>query len=67
MFGKVLPRTTQANLGMLSQIEEIKQAYLAGGTALALHLGHRESKDLDFFTQHEFESSTLLQKQKLFI
>jgi len=25
--------------------------YLAGGTALALHLGHRQSGDLDFFTR----------------
>ncbi|MBI5470630.1 nucleotidyl transferase AbiEii/AbiGii toxin family protein [Candidatus Kaiserbacteria bacterium] len=25
--------------------------YLAGGTALALHLGHRQSIDLDFFTK----------------
>jgi hypothetical protein len=24
-------------------------AYLVGGTALAVHLGHRESRDLDFF------------------
>jgi hypothetical protein len=24
-------------------------AYLAGGTAVAVHLGHRESRDLDFF------------------
>jgi len=29
--------------------------YLSGGTALALHLGHRESVDLDFFSQEEFE------------
>jgi len=25
--------------------------YLAGGTALALHLGHRQSVDFDFFSQ----------------
>lgn len=28
--------------------------YLAGGTAVALHLGHRRSADLDFFTPTEF-------------
>lgn len=28
----------------------IKQFYLAGGTGLALHLGHRFSVDLDFFS-----------------
>ena len=28
--------------------------YLAGGTALALHLGHRYSVDLDWFTAEPF-------------
>jgi Nucleotidyl transferase AbiEii toxin, Type IV TA system len=27
-------------------------AYLAGGTAVAVHLGHRVSHDLDFFYHH---------------
>ena len=34
--------------------------YLAGGTALALQLGHRRSFDLDFFTQEE-DISTIRQ------
>ena len=34
--------------------------YLAGGTALALQLGHRRSFDLDFFTQEE-DFSTMRQ------
>jgi nucleotidyltransferase AbiEii toxin of type IV toxin-antitoxin system len=29
-----------------------KEAYLVGGTAIALHLGHRISRDLDFFYHH---------------
>lgn len=39
--------------------------YLAGGTALALQIGHRDSIDFDFFTPHDFETakqSALLQK-----
>jgi predicted nucleotidyltransferase component of viral defense system len=32
------------------------QTYLAGGTAVALHLGHRLSVDLDFFTPHDMDS-----------
>ncbi len=28
--------------------------YLAGGTALSIYYGHRESEDLDFFTDKEF-------------
>jgi hypothetical protein len=34
--------------------------YLAGGTALALHLGHRTSIDLDFFSESEVEEMTML-------
>lgn len=33
---------------LVSTVLEIKKAYLAGGTALALQLGHRISVDLDF-------------------
>lgn len=33
---------------------------LYGGTALALHLGHRQSVDFDFFGQHEFDSTRLV-------
>ncbi len=32
------------------------QTYLAGGTAVALYLGHRLSIDLDFFTPHGLDS-----------
>jgi len=34
-------------------------AYLAGGTALAVHLRHRISRDLDFFTERPFDPSDL--------
>ena len=34
--------------------------YLAGGTALSIHLGHRVSVDLDWFTPHPFEDSLIL-------
>lgn len=36
--------------------------YLAGGTALALELGHRISIDLDFFSQNAFSVSALVEK-----
>lgn len=36
--------------------------YLAGGTALALQLGHRDSVDFDFFTDTEFDPSELLRE-----
>lgn len=39
--------------------------YLAGGTALALQLGHRLSLDLDFFTKEEFNGRDLVQRLRL--
>lgn len=37
-----------------------KGFYLAGGTALAIHYGHRVSVDLDWFTRQPFEDGLLL-------
>jgi predicted nucleotidyltransferase component of viral defense system len=34
----------------------VKHFYLAGGTGLALHLGHRTSVDIDLFTPDQFNS-----------
>ena len=39
----------------------LKNFYLAGGTALALQLGHRKSIDLDFFSQNYPAQEQLLQ------
>lgn len=36
--------------------------YLAGGTALALQLGHRDSIDFDFFTEESFDPEALHQE-----
>ena len=38
--------------------------YLAGGTALALQLGHRDSVDFDFFSEKKFDTRNLLKKLK---
>ncbi len=35
-------------------------AVLAGGTALALHKGHRISYDLDFFTNQDFQAESVI-------
>jgi hypothetical protein len=35
--------------------------YLAGGTALAVHLGHRESIDIDLFTPEHFLTGPLVE------
>lgn len=59
MFTKTLLPDTLRAIELISDIPIIKKAYLAGGTALALHLGHRISVDLDFFTQEALEEQIL--------
>ena len=59
MFTKALLPNTLRALKLASKISIVKKSYLAGGTALALHLGHRISVDLDFFTQEVFDEKTL--------
>lgn len=56
MFLNALSSSTQSALKKLdsSSFFTRTSAYLAGGTALALHLGHRLSIDLDFFTSRKF-------------
>ena len=48
-----LPKATQKAFRFIIDQEIVSSSewYLAGGTALALQVGHRESVDLDFFTQ----------------
>lgn len=36
--------------------------YLAGGTGLALQLGHRDSIDFDFFKEGDFDTTILVEK-----
>lgn len=47
---------------LLENLEFLKKAgfYLAGGTALALQLGHRTSVDLDFYNQNPFKLENVL-------
>lgn len=56
---RVIPEAAERVLEILSQAG-IQRFYLAGGTALALRLGHRLSNDLDFFTAEPFEEERLL-------
>ncbi len=46
---------------MLDKLSVFKNDfYLAGGTGLALQLGHRKSDDFDFFTAKEFSNQKLI-------
>ncbi len=62
MFTKTLLPDTLRAIKLVSDFSEIQKAYLAGGTALALQIGHRTSIDLDFFTQDEFNEAKLSTK-----
>jgi predicted nucleotidyltransferase component of viral defense system len=64
MFEKVLTPEISQILTRLSERSWMSDFYLAGGTGVALHLGHRLSKDMDFFTSSELETDKLIQKIK---
>ena len=54
MFEETLIKGTNDSLAILGRADILKDAYLAGGTAAALQIGHRISVDLDFFTPEKF-------------
>ena len=59
MCEQVISAKTKRLLESLDKIEIIKNFYLAGGTALALQLGHRKSIDLDLFSEKDFSTEEL--------
>ena len=59
MFTTVLSSDAQRALALLGKSGLVADAYLAGGSALALHYGHRISVDFDFFSPNTFDPITL--------
>ena len=59
-FVEGLPKKQIKVLKALGPHMAPKGFYLAGGTALAIHYGHRVSVDLDWFTAQPFDDSLLL-------
>lgn len=55
MFQQGISKPTQSSLAVLSQVKFVGEYFLAGGTACALHMGHRLSFDLDFFSPKPVE------------
>lgn len=49
---RILPPDTAKTWSTLAPLVP-EAAYLGGGTAIAVHLGHRVSRDLDFFYHHD--------------
>jgi hypothetical protein len=63
MFVNTLPPKARRLLKQLGQEPLVTYFYLAGGSAVALYLGHRVSVDLDFFTpQDDYEAEPLVQR-----
>lgn len=62
MFAKTLSPTAQKTLALLGESGLLKKAYLAGGSALALHLGHRYSHDFDFFSRYHLNTQNLVKE-----
>ena len=64
MFESTLSGAAQATLALLGKSGLVKDGYLAGGSALALHFGHRYSQDFDFFSQKNFDPRLFSQNLK---
>ena len=56
MYNQAITESASAVLGKIAASPGIKNFYLAGGTALAIQLGHRESIDFDLFSQNNFSN-----------
>jgi len=63
---EVIGPTVEQTLKALQERSLLEGFYLAGGTGLALQLGHRRSLDLDFFRQESFNDAQLLQQLQRF-
>jgi hypothetical protein len=59
---ETITHNVERTLRDLQQVPLATRFYLAGGTGLALQLGHRRSVDLDFFLGEDFEVETIVQK-----
>jgi predicted nucleotidyltransferase component of viral defense system len=56
----IIQPKTFALIQELQTLDFLKEFYLVGGTALALQLGHRNSIDIDFFSQNDFSTQFLI-------
>ena len=62
MHYEILDKRRLSILPLLSNWKD--RFYLAGGTALALYFGHRDSIDFDFFTKERFDEAKLVEEIK---
>lgn len=62
MFEQILSKNAKNVLAAIGKTDILNNAYMAGGTALALQIGHRASYDFDFFINKKFDEKAVLQK-----
>lgn len=67
MFEQILSKNERESLAILGKSKILADAYMAGGTALSLQIGHRYSYDFDFFSPKEFDENIILQRIKKLI
>jgi len=60
MHPETLSKETEGVFNLIK--DSVSEFYLAGGTALALQLGHRISVDLDFFCINDFSTQAISDK-----
>lgn len=57
----LLPKTQKVLMTLMENCPFLKNYVLVGGSALALHVKHRKSEDLDFFTyENSFDKQEIL-------
>lgn len=59
IYWEILNKSQKEFFSKLSILRDL-EAYLAGGTALALQIGHRTSVDFDFYTSKHFKNGALI-------
>ncbi|HRE41700.1 MAG TPA: nucleotidyl transferase AbiEii/AbiGii toxin family protein [Ignavibacteria bacterium] len=62
----ILPEIQKQLFQKFSKLEFLIDYYLAGGTALALQIGHRKSIDFDFFSQKDINLFNLKNSLQIF-
>jgi len=60
MFWNVIDKNRFEFLKKVMEVVSLEDFYMAGGTALAIQTGTRESFDFDFFVREEFDVNTLI-------
>ena len=60
LHAEIFPKHQQSLFDTLSEQDWIRPFYLAGGTSLALQIGHRRSIDFDFFTEGDFNTTQII-------